>query len=526
MNGKLQQRLILPIILLGVVAFFSNALAIFSIHNVNANASNIVDNYMVGKTYLTEIRRSTMKIHKMALSHIVATDYSTMIDVVTEIKEEEKNVENTLKAYSNYVEKEEQEKYQELQNHYDALKHTLVFLVCASANSKTNEAYALANGDVANYGDAIEKDIKQLYDSITARTESARQKLFIVYVISIVISITSMIACILLIFVAMKMINKYVVNPVKTMILTLQNSSESVNNVVDEVRKKTWDSSESAKDLSALAEKLSDTIHQVANNASSINNNALDIKNDVHNMAEECNTMTDYSMNMKYRADDMEQSAHNNMDTINTKVADILDILNKAIENSRSVDQVSILAKDILDIAANTNLIAINAYIEAARAGDAGKGFAVVAQEIRVLADSCGETAENIQQINKNVTDAVYHLSESVQYLVDYLNQSILTEFRKFVTSGRQYKEDAEYIQSAMNAFHHRAERLRNSMNEIAYSIENITKALDEGAAGITGVAGSTRNMVRNMTDITSHMDINKDIVEELKKQTEMLSNL
>ena len=113
MNGKLsiQQRLILPIILLGIVALFSNALAIFSIHNVNANASTIVDNYMEGKTQLVEIRRSTMNIHKMALSHIVATDYGTMIDVVTKIKEEEENIENTLEAYSSYVEKEESEIY-------------------------------------------------------------------------------------------------------------------------------------------------------------------------------------------------------------------------------------------------------------------------------------------------------------------------------------------------------------------------------------------------------------------------------
>lgn len=113
MNGKLsiQQRLILPIILLGIVALLSNALAIFSIHNVNSNASTIVDNYMEGKTQLVEIRRSTMNIHKMALSHIVATDYDTMIDVVTKIKEEEKNIESTLEAYRNYVEKEEIEIY-------------------------------------------------------------------------------------------------------------------------------------------------------------------------------------------------------------------------------------------------------------------------------------------------------------------------------------------------------------------------------------------------------------------------------
>ena len=86
----IQQRLILPIILLGVLALISSALSVFSINNVNSNASKIVDNYMVGLETLHNIRHTTTNIHKMALSHIVATDYNTMIIVVVQIKEEEK----------------------------------------------------------------------------------------------------------------------------------------------------------------------------------------------------------------------------------------------------------------------------------------------------------------------------------------------------------------------------------------------------------------------------------------------------
>ena len=76
---SIQKRLILPVVLLGIVALISNILSIFSIHNVNANAANIVDNYMVGEAMLAGIHQSVMNIHKLALSHIVATDYSTMI---------------------------------------------------------------------------------------------------------------------------------------------------------------------------------------------------------------------------------------------------------------------------------------------------------------------------------------------------------------------------------------------------------------------------------------------------------------
>ena len=131
-NGlSIQKRLLLPIILLGVVALISNILAVFSIHNVNANAVNIVDNYMVGETKLAEIRRSILNIHKMALSHIVATDYSTMIEVVAEIKEEERALDCALAEYETYV--VQTEVYQALLADYDSFKHALVHLLCASS---------------------------------------------------------------------------------------------------------------------------------------------------------------------------------------------------------------------------------------------------------------------------------------------------------------------------------------------------------------------------------------------------------
>ena len=96
-NISLKHRLIIPIALLGIVALFSNILSIFNIRNVNASASNIADNYMDGQSRLAEICQSSMNIHKMALSHIVATDYNTMIILVKQIKEEEAALDDMLK---------------------------------------------------------------------------------------------------------------------------------------------------------------------------------------------------------------------------------------------------------------------------------------------------------------------------------------------------------------------------------------------------------------------------------------------
>ena len=136
---RIQHRLILPIVLLGVVALISNVLAVFNINNVNANAANIVDNYMVGTTKLDEIRRSISNTHKMALSHIIAEDYNTMITVVTQMKQEEKNLNQKLKEYKNYVTAAEDKTYQELLKNYESFKHALVYLICASADSRSEE---------------------------------------------------------------------------------------------------------------------------------------------------------------------------------------------------------------------------------------------------------------------------------------------------------------------------------------------------------------------------------------------------
>ena len=521
----IQQRLILPIILLGVVALISNALSAFSINNVNSNASKIVDNYMVGSETLQNIRRTTTNIHKMALSHIVATDYNTMITVVAQIKEEEKTLESYLKEYKNYVTEDEEAIYAQLLENYDSFKHALVYLVCASADSKTQDAYAYANGDVARFGSAIESNTDELYEAISERTAGARQKLSFVYIISLIIAVATISACLILVLAAIRIIKKYVITPIKATVDTLQESSQKLDEVTGEVLKRTRTSGESAGGLSTLAGSLSRAIQKVANNAVIINSSAADIKGDVRDMAEECSAIMDYSSAMKIRANEMEAAAQTNTEVIQKKAADILVVLEEAIENSKSVNQVNKLTKDIVEISSTTNLIALNASIEAVRAGEAGKGFAVVAAEIKSLASSCSETAGRIQEVNQVVTNAVHNLSKHSQDMADYLSETILTEFQEFVHSGRQYKEDADYVKEVIDAFNSRTDRLRNSMTEIADSIESITKAIDDGAAGINGVADSTKSLVGDMADITGRMDTNRVIVEELKKQMEVFAD-
>lgn len=525
-HNSLKYRLMIPIALLGIVALISNILSIINIDNVNTSAARIADNYMDSKSQLAEISQSSMNIHKMALSHIVATDYNTMITLVQQMKEEEALLDDKLSEYKRSVISKDQASYQSLLSDYTSFKQALIDLVCASASHKTQDAYALANGTVAEYAGAMEADIDALNDSISAQTSAARSHLSTVYFISVVVGIVAVIACIFLVFVDMKLINKYVLKPLKSILTTIRNSSGRLNSMTSEVLERTQASKGSADSLSTLSEQLSATIQQVAGNISLINTSAENIKLDVHNISKECSEITAYSAQMNTRADHMQQSAQNSAIITSTKAKEILLSLNDAIEKSKSVDQIKTLTSGILDIAQQTRLIALNASVEAVNAGAAGNGFAVVAREIRDLSNSSQEAANQIQAINEVVTTAVYNLTEHAQNLIHYMNQSVLTEFQSFVQSGSQYKEDAAYIRHAMDEFHEQTQHLTTSMTEIADSINTITKAIGEGANGITNVAGNTRNLADDMEHITQRMGINQEVMNELNNETAIFDNL
>ena len=525
-NIRLRHRLILPIALLGIVALLSNLLSIFNIHNVNASAADIADVHMEGKSHLAKICQAYMNIHKMALSHIVATDYDTMIVLVQQIKEEEAQLDDMLAAHQVFVTPDDQVHYEALLSDYALFKHSLVHLVCASASHKTQDAYAMASGDVARYSDAMDADIDALDASISAQTAKARTRLTVVYIISLVAGILAVLACILLVFFDLRLIDAHVVLPIKGILKTIQGSTSRINGMTSEVLKRTQASKGSAADLSTLSEQLSATIQEVAGNVSVIHDNTEDVRQDVHDIANECDAITAYTVQMDARADAMQQSAQNSVQVTSAKAEEILRSLNDAIEKSKSVDQIKVLTSEILAISQQTRLIALNASVESANAGAAGKGFAVVAREVRDLANSSQEAADQIQTVNKVVTAAVYDLSENAQHLIDYMEHSVLTEFQAFVQSGSQYKEDAAYIRRAMDSFHVRTKSLKDSMSGIADSICTITKAMDDGANGIAGAAGSTRDLFNDMEDITKRMGVNKEVVDGLEQETAVFDNL
>ena len=572
---KLSTKLIIliPVFILGIFSIISNVMSVSNIRNVNRSAVQISEVSLKNVSGLAEIQKQTQDIHNLGLSHIIAVDLDSMIQLVEKIRSQEDALEKDLESYKIYVTPDTKKEYNDIKKNYEELKYECANVMAFSAAGKNEDAYELANGKISKCADAIESDIESIKKIVNQDADAQRQKLTSAYHSSIVTSVVTILISIAALFSAMVAVLRWVIYPLTntnreineiisgidnrqgdlTRRVTITNNKEvasvggginsfmaklqeifrmissnsrELEGVVNEVRESVQTSNGSVSDLSALTEELSATMQDISDNASRIKENTESVAGEVKSIAEKTIEINQYTKEMKEHAEAMEHAARENMDTTGAKVNDIVSVLSQAIEDSNSVNQVDNLTNDILNIASQTNLLALNASIEAARAGDAGKGFAVVASEISQLAAASQEAANNIQSINAIVITAVHNLADNANGLVEYMNEKILPEFQKFVESGGAYHDKATFIESVMADFEAKTDSLQNSMDEIANSVNTISHAIEEGVSGVVSAADSTQVLVSDMDKISKKMDENFAIAEGLKKETSVFTKL
>lgn len=574
-QGRFSTKMIIliPVFVIGIISIISSVLAVKNIRKVNENATQIANGYMVCIADLGSIQIETEKIHRLGLSHIVATDLDSMISLVDVIRSEQTVLDEYLSDFEQFIDDSDRENYEAILSNYEGLKYENANLMAYSANGDKEAAYALANGAISEYADKIDQNIMAIQEVVNNNADTAKQQLTKVYKYSLTVSfVTIAVSTASLLFAVFSVLKMVIVPLSKTkneineiidgidrregdltrrvtimenqevaavgsginlfmgklqdIFKTIIHNSKRMETVVNEVRESVMTSNSSVSDLSALTEELSATMQEMSDNASLINSNTESVAGEVKQIAERTTEINNYTKEMKGHADSMESAARSNMESTGTKVNEILEVLNRAIEDSNSVNQVNSLTDDILNIASQTNLLALNASIEAARAGDAGRGFAVVATEISQLAAASQEAANRIQQINSVVTQAVHNLADNANGLVQYMNESILPEFEEFVTAGSEYKNKATYIENVMNEFESKTDSLKNTMVEIQKSINTIAHAIEEGAKGVSNAADSTQVLVTDMENISNRMDENFEIATDLKKETAIFTKI
>ena len=299
----------------------------------------------------------------------------------------------------------------------------------------------------------------------------------------------------------------------------IKTQSEHMDELTSKIGANVQDSNESAGNISATMEQMSASMEEIAATIGQIAEGSDTVLREVQNMNSSVDNGVELVQKIKNRAGRMHQNTIAGKDRTSSKIIEIREMLNEALEESRSVEKIKQLTGEILDITSQTNLLSLNASIEAARAGEAGKGFAVVADEIRALADSSANTANNIQNISNLVIGAVEKLAGNAETMLQFVDEKVLQDYDEFVVVVEKYERDADSMNSLIENFSQNTGEIHETISAMTTGLNDISVAVDESAKGVTNVAESAVSLVASMSQIQQQTISNQEISEQLSNE-------
>ncbi len=183
------------------------------------------------------------------------------------------------------------------------------------------------------------------------------------------------------------------------------------------------------------------------------------------------------------------EAAAEKSETVRLNQKTIRDSLRKTLKDARLIEQISVLAESVVELTEQTNLLSLNAGIEAAKIGDAGKQFTAAIEEIRNLTEQSKKYAGNIQWATDEVTSVLVSLRKDAKRLLEFIDTDIVSAFQFFVRMAETYKSDAGEMKFLVEDFGQTAAEVLASAGAIPCSVEEIEKASKECAERITGIS-------------------------------------
>lgn len=571
---KVATKVILPLFLLVAMVVALCMSVQVSLGEVLKASLEISDNYAESVNQLNVVKADFESLQKITFGYCTSTADAQREHLATEREAIVAELNSTIADYKiKLTSPEEIARVEQLMTSYDAYMKSMDEAIAFCVEKRANLAASLANGVLNTTGNEIAALIDEMVSENLAAMDEAKEVQQNVYdgaasTVGILFAVTVVVAAlaIVIIFVEivnpLKKMNKELGDIVETInknegdltrrvavkstdeigklgdginkfietlqviMLQINESTQKLGEIVGVVDGKVQTTNDSSMDISSVMEQLSAAMEEVSSTVTNVNETALSVDKEVVVLAGASQGLMGYSNEMQMRASQLERTAVENKNSTSSVINEIIESLEKAIEESKSVERVNELTNEILSIAGKTNLLALNASIEAARAGEAGRGFAVVADEISKLADSSRMAAGNIQNINSMVVQAVEALIDNSNVIVKYINENVLPDYEEFVAAGQQYNSDAVHITEIVTGFDEMADNLKEMIGGITEAMNDISAAVGESANGVTTAAMNTNDLVKDVTEISAAMDDTKLVVGTLTTEAERFNVL
>ena len=307
-----------------------------------------------------------------------------------------------------------------------------------------------------------------------------------------------------------------IVTNVNDHVVNLQQDTSSLNERADF-------SNEGAGQISQAMEELSVTAVTLADNVQDVNAKSIEMGNAITDIDSDVQVLSENSKQMGQANSAATKSMEIVLDSSNQSAEIIERITNQIEETNQAILSINEAVNLIMDITGQTSLLALNASIEAARAGQSGSGFAVVASEIKKLAEQSAEGVDTIKQVADNIfakSNECVSLVREVQTLIGKEQEDISATRSSFATLSKTINDNIV----AVTRISEKSKQLDGIKQSIIANITDLSAISEENAASNEEVSANVTSIaeaIDQMNTATGHVSEVSDELAELMKYFE-----
>jgi methyl-accepting chemotaxis protein len=314
------------------------------------------------------------------------------------------------------------------------------------------------------------------------------------------------------------------------LIKALNSAKEKMKVIIHNIIEQSQEVTASSEELSATLEEMTSNFENIDNNTSKIVHNIQEINaitEELSATVEQANSgisqlssnsfeSSEESEQIKNRSIEIKQKGFESKNTAERLYEEKQQNILKAIEKGKVANEISLIANSIAAIAEQTNLLALNAAIEAARAGEQGRGFAVVADEVRKLAEQSSGYVSKIQNIVSNVQEAVNNLSENGRDILDYIDNRVRKDYDLLINTGDAYEKDAVFVSELSQNIASMTQQLNASTEEISSVVQTISNNMESTTHNSEEILSSIEETAKAVEQVAMTAQNQAEIADKL----------